>query len=249
MSPLRLFDANAMVGRWPTERLAFHRVEDLVRTMDYVGIEEALVWHSLSRFYDPMEGNGVLLEELRGYSRLHPCWVLVPPFTSEAGTVEEMMAGMRGHGVRAVKFFPKEHGFKLRSWNMGGLLEALERERVPVLLDADQVDLEEVHALCEAYPRLPVVLSRTGYRQMRTLFALLAQHENFHIEISTFLLYRGVEEVVDKFGAEHLLFGTGMPIHDPAGAATKLRYAEVDDETKEMIAQGNLERLLGQVGW
>ncbi|HIC96119.1 TPA: hypothetical protein EYP12_05780 [Candidatus Bipolaricaulota bacterium] len=246
---LRLYDANAMLGRWPTEKLAFHDLEGMLTIMDRLGIDEALVWHSLSRFYAPMEGNRKLMEEIGGHSRLHPCWVLVPPFTSEAGTVEEMMAGMREHGVRAVRFFPEEHGFKLASWNMGGLLEALEREGVPVFVDADQVDLEEVHSLCEAYPRLPVVLSRTGYRQMRTLFALLAQHENFHMEISTFLLYRGVEEVVDKFGAERLLFGTSAPLQDPAGAATKLRYAEISREAREMIAHRNLERLLGQVKW
>ncbi|RKY74301.1 MAG: hypothetical protein DRQ14_02605 [Candidatus Latescibacterota bacterium] len=248
MSPLRLFDANAMVGRWPTEKLAFHDLEGMLTTMDRLGIDEALVWHSLSRFYDPMEGNRKLMEEIGDHPRLHPCWVLVPPFTSDAGTVEEVMADMRKNGVRAVKFFPREHGFKLRSWNMGGLLEALERERVPVLLDADQVDPEEVHELCEAYPRLPVVLGRTGYREMRAIYALLAGHENFYVDISTFLLYRGLEEVVGKFGAGRLIFGTGMPIHDPAGAATKLRYAEVDDEAKEMIAHRNLEGLLERVG-
>ena len=116
------------------------------------------------------------------------------------------------------------------------------------MLDADQVDHEELHELCGSYPELPVVLGRTGYREMRAIYALLAGHENFYLDISTFLLYGGLEEVVERFGAGRLVFGTGMPISDPAGAATKLRYAEVDDETKEMIAHGNLEGLLGEEG-
>ncbi|MCD6131414.1 MAG: amidohydrolase family protein [Candidatus Hydrothermae bacterium] len=248
MSQFYFFDANAMLGRWPTEKLAFYRVDDLVKRMDYVGIKKALVYHSLAQFYDPMSGNRTLMEEIKGYDQLYGCWVLVPPFTSEIGTVDGIIAGMREDNVRAIRFFPKEHGFKLTPWNMGELLSALEEKSVPVFIDSDQVELGDIQRLCKAYPQLPVVLTRPGYRGVRMLYALLAQYQNFYLELSSFLLYRGVEEIVEKFGAEKILFGSGMPIQDPAGAVTKLRYAEIGEEAKGMIAHQNLERLLEQVG-
>lgn len=247
MSQFYFFDANAMLGRWPTEKLAFYRVEDLVKRMDYVGINKALVYHSLAQLYDPMSGNKILMEEIKQYNQLYGCWVLVPPFTPEIGTVDEIMAKMKENNIQAIRLCPKEHGFKLTPWNTGELLTALEQKRVPVFIDGDQVELGNIQSLCETYPQLPVVLTRSGYRGVRMLYALLAQYENFYLEISSFLLYRGLEEVVEKFGAQRILFGTGMPIQDPAGAVTKLRYADITEEAKEMIAHRNLERLLGQV--
>jgi predicted TIM-barrel fold metal-dependent hydrolase len=247
MSQFYFFDANAMLGRWPTEKLAFYQVEDLVKRMDYVGINKALVYHSLAQLYDPMSGNKILMEEIEGYNQLYGCWVLVPPFTPEIGTVDEIMAKMKENNIQAIRLCPKEHGFKLTPWNTGELLTALEQKRVPLFIDGDQVELGNIQSLCETYPQLPVVLTRSGYRGVRMLYALLAQYQNFHLELSSFLLYRGLEEVVEKFGAQCILFGTGMPIQDPAGAVTKLRYADITEEAKEMIAHRNLERLLGQV--
>lgn len=247
MSQFYFFDANAMLGRWPTEKLAFYQVEDLVKRMDYVGIKKALVYHSLAQLYDPMSGNKILMEEIKNYRQLYGCWVLVPPFTPEIGTVDEIMAEMKENNIRAIRLCPKEHGFKLTPWNTGELLTALEQKRIPVLIDGDQVELGNIQSLCETYPQLPVVLTRSGYRGIRMLYALLAQYENFYLEISSFLLYRGLEEVVEKFGAQRILFGTGMPIQDPAGAVTKLRYADIGEEAKEMITHQNLERLSEQV--
>ena len=46
------------------------------------------------------------------------------------------------------------------------------------------------------------------------------------------------------FGAERLIFGTGMPEYAPGPAVTLITYSGLDEEAKRQVAGDNLRRLL-----
>jgi len=48
-------------------------------------------------------------------------------------------------------------------------------------------------------------------------------------------------------GADRILFGTNMPVHDPSLGIGMILYADMDDRDKQLIAGGNLTRLLESV--
>lgn len=77
------------------------------------------------------------------------------------------------------------------------------------------------------------------------LYGLFRDCPNFHIEISTFLSFRGVEDIVRRFGPEKLPFRTRVPHQPPGSAVARILYAEVDEEAKGAIAFGNAERIFG----
>jgi predicted TIM-barrel fold metal-dependent hydrolase len=81
----------------------------------------------------------------------------------------------------------------------------------------------------------------------RNLFPLLALFENLHIDISYYQVNDGIEVICEKFGAHHLLFGTGLPVFSPAAPISMLMYSRISMKEKKMIGCENLRKLLGSV--
>ncbi len=247
IAKLELFDANCMLGRIIAPKPEFPlSVDALVATMDDFEIGEALVYHASSKEFHPADGNRLLLEEIASCRRLHAMWVVMPSHTGEfpggPGLVDEMLA----RGVRAARVFPHPdlHNFSLRAWCSGELLAWLERRRVPLFVDQEQLDWDTVHELCAGHPALPVVLTNVNYRVDRYLYALWEKFANLHVEISSYCGHRQIEAAVERFGADRLLFGTRLPYFTPGSAVAMLSYAAIGDGDRKRIAGDNLRRLL-----
>jgi hypothetical protein len=245
---LTFFDCNAAIGNWmvPPACGAYH-VSTLLEEMDRVGIARALVWHALGKEYDPPVGNELLLKELQGYPRLVPCWTLLPHYTGEMPPPRLLIPAMRESGVRAVRLWPVLHRFSLEAWNCGELLEGLAQARIPVFLEMDQTNFDQVARLLAAYPSLPLVLTRVTYRFGRHLYALWERFDNLYVEISYFQGNDAIVDVTRRFGAGRLLFGTGLPHYAAGGPMAMVMLTELAPQEKQAIASKNLEGLLAQV--
>lgn len=244
----RFFDVNARIGRAGAVRPE-HILEPrrLLEEMDYCGIERALVFHAWAREWDAPSGNRKLLEEIAGFQRLHPCYCLLPHATAEMPPPEVVAADLKAR-QGAARLYPKDHQYVLSDWCAGRLLSALEEAGVPVLLEMGQTNWEEIASVLKAHPRLPVILLGTSYRIDRYIYPLWCQYDNLYLEIATYQVMRGLEEVSRRFGAERLVFGTGLPLLDAGGPIAQVMYAELSDRQKALIAGGTLARLLG-VPW
>lgn len=246
---LRFFDCNMRVGRAGVVRPEhILDVPGLLDEMDYLGIERALVYHAWSQEWDAGGGNRKLLEELGGCDRMVPCLVPLPSATRETPEPAELAELLKSrHG--AARLYPKAHGYVLSDWCMGKTLAALAERQVPVLLEFAQVDWNDLARVLEAYPALPVILLSTSYRINRHIYSLWEAFDNLYLEIATYQVMRGLEDVTARFGPERLVFGTGLPLLDGGGPIAQLTYAELPEETKQLIAGGTLARLLGVEGW
>lgn len=243
--PTSLIDVNAAVGPWPHGDCEELDVRNLLARLDALGIDRALVHHSVAATYDAAAGNARLLDELRGNERLLPCFVLGPLETGELGDPQTLGARLAAAGVLAARACPAA-----QAWSLGGaeavlLGRTLAAAGLPLFVDLPQTTCEDVDRLASLVPSLPLVLCRVGYRDLRRLLPLLARHPQLRCDLSYLAAHDGVEEVVERFGAERLLFGTGMPVCEPAGALARLVYADLDDGDAEAIGHGNAERLLG----
>jgi len=250
MPELPFFDCNCMIGRCstPTPGMPFD-VEEIVRELAHCDVGEALVFHALAKEYAPAVGNGRLMDEIRSRENLHPCWVLMPHHTGEMAEPEAMVEEMQREGVRAARMFPAlslQH-FGLDEWACGPLLRTLEMHRIPLFLDLDQTNWEELHTLCDHHPELPVVVCNVTYRIARRMYPLLETFEHLYVELSGYLGHRAIEAVCRRFGADRLLFGTRMPFFTPAPPVMLVRYANISDEERRQIAGENLRELLNGV--
>lgn len=251
MDRLNYFDCNCSVGRVGCPLLLdIPDVAGLKGEMAAAGLGRALVYHTVARFGDPVQGNALLMKEIAGHPGLEPVWVILPPHTGEMPAPGRLVEDMGRAGVRAVRMFPgrSRHGFSLSEWCAGEVLEALEAARLPLMLDTETVTWEEVFAVLRRFTKLPVIMTECSYRHDRFLYPLLEKFETLHVETSRFMGAGAIEDLVGRFGSRALLFGTNMPSYTGTAAVSRLTYADIDRRDKEAIAGGNLRRLLGEAG-
>ena len=257
MPASRLFDANCVVGR----HLVLgpggpHTAADLLADMDRHGIAEALVIDSLARECHPAPGNKRILEVAAASPRLHPAWAALPPGTEdEQPPPADLVALMRKNGVGAIFLYPGQYKFGLGDWCVDALVEPLAEVGVPVFINPndvgaglpmrDQTDWAGVVALCRRWPSLPVVVSEWRIRRsQREIYRALDACPNLRIELSGYWLYRGVEYITSRWGAERLLFGSNWPTFNHALTLAAVTMADVSDDDKRLILGDNLRRLL-----
>lgn len=249
MEPLSFWDCNASFGRRAFRQPgSFTEKKELLDQMDRFGIERALVWHSLSREYDPAEGNRILLEECRDEERLMPVMGLLPHYTGEFPDPQETVRQMRAAGVRVAAVFPSVQGFGLSELTCGELFDLLEQYRIPLLLGLNECGgMEAFGRLAMARPKLRLVLTNASFRIDRELYPLLGKCDNVWIETSGYKPFCGLAEACRRFGAERFLFGSGMPVSSCASSVALLTYADLEEDDKRKIASENLKALLREV--
>ncbi|MFC1716899.1 amidohydrolase family protein [Candidatus Poribacteria bacterium] len=248
---VNFFDCNCVIGMRGIRRAGvageaeFYSIEGLMAEMDYAGIGDALVYHSLAKEYVPMLGNRQLMDEINCHERLHPCWVVMPHGTGEMPHPEALVNEMIEQDVKAARLFPSDHLFSLSDWCSGELLTQLEKHGIVVIIQMDQIGWDGLHGLCSRYPDLSVIITNLSYRINRYLYPLLEKFKNVYVETSGYQIHKGMETLCAKFGAERIIFGTRMPSFTPGPAVNMINYSLISSEEKGMIAGGNLRRLLG----
>jgi hypothetical protein len=249
MDKLSYYDCFCSVGRVGHPILLdIPDVVGLKKEMAVAGVERALVSHTLARVGDPVLGNARLMTEIAADPALDPVWFLLPHHTGEMPPPQRLLEELKAGGVKAVRMEPgrTHHSFSLAAWCVGELLAALEGARLPLILDTDIVTWEEVGDLLRRHSGLPLILANCSYRHNRYLYPLFERHPNLHVEISRFLGAGSIEDVVRRFGARPLLFGTNMPHYTGTAAVGRLAYAEIERADKEAIAGGNLKKIVGE---
>jgi predicted TIM-barrel fold metal-dependent hydrolase len=200
--------------------------------------------HAYAKEYDPRTGNERATEACLKHPAFVPCYVLLPEHTGEMASGDALLRYLAEGGARAARLYPKEHSYGLGETWCGGLFGTLAEAGVPVLIDFDQTSWPEVDGVLTAHPKLNLMVVRTGYRIDRWVYPMLSRHRGLRLETENYVPHMALEAVTERFGAECLIFGSGMPVWDAGGAMSHVLYAAVDERARRKIAGENLEGLL-----
>jgi hypothetical protein len=233
-----LFDVNVRVGPSGVHGELALEPAELLQEMDDFYIRSALVSHWAAEEYDAAIGDEALARITE--PRFTPAWGILP----EASFIDALAVCK----PLAVRITPglRQHSFSLGRWCAGPMFEYLQDRSIVSLISRTDITWDEVAALLENFPRLPLVLLDTGYRADRYLFPLLDRFPSLHFDTATYLAHRQLESVVEQRGSGQLLFGSRLPLFTPASAIGVLASARIAESDKRAIAGDNLRRLLAQ---
>lgn len=221
--------------------------EEILQKFDRYGIDKALIRYEYATTGIPRVGNLELIDQIRDDPQLFPMWVASPHHTGDFPHPEELVKLMQKHDVRALTL--SSGSWIVGEWTSGELFRTMEKHKIPLLLPISRLsngfaDLYEI--LCR-HRQLRVILTGFGYTCLRDLYPMLEMFPNLYLCTSTLRTQMGIEEIADKFGADRMLFGSGMPGISGASSVALITYAKLDDTRKQMIAAGNLKRLMSEV--
>jgi len=250
---ISFFDANASFGRAEVPPLVRAETADaLIAEMDYVGIDEALVWHASHVNLSPVDANRYTSELTRETERLHATWAVLPHQTGELGTPDEFFSNMRHNNIKALWLRPDIHRWLPTRTGIGTMLEMASDKKIPCLINNGMQSAAGsgwglIDGMLSDFTDLRLILTGTGsWGEDRLFRPLLEQHPGLHIEISRYELSHGIEDLVAFCGHDRIIFGSGFPRSTIGGPMLMVATAEIPLEARQAIAGDNLRRLLSE---
>ncbi|MCF3650600.1 amidohydrolase family protein [Synoicihabitans lomoniglobus] len=245
----RFFDCNRYLGPGFSTVPDFPTPASLVEEMDRLHIDRSLVWHTDARTAHPLNGNERLIKALadaEGGDRLVPAFVVAPSVSVAGPEHDAFVELVHRHDVRAFRYFPRSGEGGLEDLNP--LIERLASRRPVLLLDCFEsmgrgANLGRIIGFAERHPNLTLIFTNAMWVHHDRLYELMAARPNIRMETSLVHTYRTVEHVVEKFGAERMLFGTGYRSNYGAAIAN-LVHSPMTAAQREQVAHGNVEQLL-----
>ena len=262
---MKFFDCNVMIGEAvvPIPN-AILDARTLLAEMDRLDIAQALFFHYAFTMDQKKDINRLTLEAARQSNRLVPTWVLSTAVTRMGEKLEDQVGRMLDSGVKAARIFldegPSAGPLILKLYMLEDVYARMNQHRIPLLIPDEylhaqptlsslipQASYDDIETICRSFPDLPIVLLQPPYNSQQALLTLAQRHKNFYFSMPIYGLFRELENTARMIGADRMLFGSNMPVHDPSLGIGMILYAELNDRDKQLMAGGNLARLLESV--
>ena len=195
---------------------------DLLETMDEHGVDMALVMpHAVTD--DPVAAHDAVAElcqrhpqRFRGIVNLSPLW-------DEADYRREVTRCVRDLGFVALKLNPMQHLASPLMQNADQVFDAGADLGVPVIVHTGLGAPWALPSLCipqaRRHPELPIVLAHVGFAiYVDEAYVAASECDNIYLEPSWCTVY-GLRGLIQKLGAERVLFGSDNPENVPVELA------------------------------
>ena len=248
MENMKLLNLNGFIGRGAYEESQFPTIQSLVGHLDSLGIERSLAWHVTARDINPSLGNRMLLNEIDRSNlgeRILPAFVITPACFFELGTLDFLKENLSGGRVRALRIIPEVSRFEIRQ--LERLLSGLSQYEPVILWDCrhghNELAIRDFEYLAQRFPMVSFVVTQKMWGGFGSILDLMWRCPNTYIDTSWLHMRDTIELLVERFGPERILFGTGFRSHNGA-AIGSLVHADITDSQREQIAHLNAERIL-----
>ena len=179
--------------------------------------------------------------ELIGFGTLHKDM-------SDPGEEVERMIML---GLKGVKLHPDMQKFNIDDPSMYAIYAYLEG-RLPVLMHCGDYRYTWSHParlakVLALFPRLTVIAAHFGGWSIFDLALEHLQHTQCYLDISSSVMFLGdrrAEELIGKYGAERILFGSDYPMWNPAEELERFHALKFPQQDRELILSHNILRIL-----
>lgn len=226
------------------------------------GVDELWISSARSLMYEAREGNAEMVEalgistKLRGYVVFNP---ICPDSMQDVGLLEKK-------NVLGVKIHPDYHGYDVLSCRVRSFLDEVARSTPLILTHVSCMpgtafsESAKLLEFASRHPQTDFIFAHLGGIFQDSLYPYFPNYEglekiaaaaldNVYVDTSHHLMYvyPGVmRQIVDILGADHLLFGTDMPLQGPMQARfaiEAIRALNIPEGDKEKILFANARKL------
>ncbi|HEX5402481.1 MAG TPA: amidohydrolase family protein [Pseudonocardiaceae bacterium] len=242
-------DGLSFVG---ASRFGYQRMaDDVIQALDAEGIDTAVVAPMHPRDGDFGAANRELAAVVRAAGGRLVGLARVDPWDGAAAL--EHLTEAVGAGAKAVFLHPSEEHFPINHAVARPIAERAAELGIPVLVATGHHCMSEaaqVARFAQWCPDTPVIMTNGGQLNisgMGQFDAQLALDTSPRMHILSSGVYREdfLERMVEKFGAERLLFGSFAPLYDVRYEHQRVLKVHVTDEQRRLVLAGNAARLFG----
>ena len=243
----RVIDFHGHVGRWESAGLV-DDPDEMLRAMDAVGIDQSCVFNI---FYpDGRRGNDLTARFVERHPDRFIGFAYVSPLMPDRMTAE-LKRAIDDLGMRAIKIYPSYTPFPLDNAVWDPVYDFAHRRGLVIITHTGAEPTAAPRFLSRVAPRFPgarFVAGHAGNVEPFRSQAIQAVRTCPNVYLETCSSFRSpgvVEELVQKAGAERVLYGSDTSLMDPRSQIGKILTADIGDQAKRQILGENACRLLG----
>jgi predicted TIM-barrel fold metal-dependent hydrolase len=252
-----IVDVNVYLSRYPFRRLPLDETEKLVAKLRALKVTQAWVGSFDALLHKDIEGvNRRLAEECARHPELLAPMGAVNPMLPD--WEEDLRRCAEEQKFRGIRLHPNYHGYKLDEPVFVELLKQAAGRKLVVqivdhvedertqhrLMQVAAVDWKPLAKVMEGMAEVKVVLLNALRVARGEPLQSLTKTANVFLEIACLEQVGGIKNVLDRFPAERLLFGSYAPFFYPESAVQKLTESGVSGEVLEEICHVNAGGLL-----
>ena len=242
-----VIDAHCHMGQVSGFAVCPNDPDEMIGLADKLGIDVLYVSHMASIGPDCRYGNDRVAEGVKKFpDRFIGYAVVNPRYPDDVEPELERCFGQLG--MKAIKLHATAHGnYPLDEPGYEAVWQYSERLKLPVLIDVPEGGYERLDRVCRKYPGARIMPAHSGgsYEMADKSIKLAKNHPSVILEINyTPRPYAMIEYLVEKVGADRVIFGTDWVYRDPRPQLGWVGYARISPSDKEKILGGNMARLL-----
>lgn len=248
-----IIDCHTHMGPWfnfniPKDPWA----EGMMTAMDTCGIRQAICAPHVGIATDYRWANRIIEDVVNQYPARFAGYATVNPNYPEPEVLEELERAVVSGRLCAIKMHPATHQYPADGPGYRAAWAFANERRLPVLVHTWE-SARECHPLMfvplgQNFPNVPILLGHTGGSAggMDQALEAAVQWENLYLDLTASLNpYGMLERLVQRVGADRVLFGTDVPFLDCRAKIGYIACARIPDDDKRKILGLNTKRLFG----
>lgn len=254
-----VIDCHCHMGKWFNFHIPSGDAAGMVETMDMLSVRCGIVSAHPGIGPDFRLGNSMALEAARRFPGRFFCYVAVNPNYPQQETERELERLLSGELFVGIKIHPDMHQHPADGPGYEPVWEAASSRGCPVLChtwDGSSHDPpQKLAEIADRFPNAPLILGHCGgsiggiEASIEAVRKQSGRPQNIYLDLAGSALWSGrIERMVERAGAERILFGTDLPFIDPRPQLGSVLMAAISDEDKRMILGLNAARLFGLEG-
>lgn len=241
-----IFDIHAHLHNTSDFQMTHTAPEDVVATMEKLGISGGCVSSILSIHADCRLGNRMMLDAVDRFPGRLYGYVTVSPHDNEI----DLDPFFTHPGVKGLKVHAAFHRASVDDPRYEPFLEYADKKGLPVLFHAWEIaDIIHIAKLAARYPDAKLIIGHGAMRVWevkREVIAAVKKYENVYADTTVSVAYDGaVEYAAKQLGADRLCYGSDIPFYDCRHVVGKIATSKLSDGEKEKILGENARRILG----
>lgn len=222
--------------------------DSIIHKMNRLGIDSILTspWEGLCTAGD--SGNETSWKACRKYPGRIEAYATFNPSYAEEDLDSLINVYHEKYKFIGLKPYHPLHGFPLTDKHYEQWFKYGDKNRLMMLVHSDSPEITDwVGELSGKYKNMTFVLAHSGF------YYGLAEHnievarkcDNVYLEITYTSLTNGIiEYMVEELGADRILYGSDLPLRDPAPQLAWVCYSKISLEAKKKIMGENVWKLL-----
>jgi uncharacterized protein len=239
---MRVVDLNASIGRTPHGGRV-QPLDALVRLAARHGV--ALVGACSLRgvFYDHRVGNDETVRIAQEHPGVLPVGTINPKQVDGDDEADRCIAA----GLRLFRFYPEQQGWQVDSPVFRRIARRLGEGGAAISVVLGGWGTVGTLAAATADLGVTVIALGVHYFQLGDAVEALRQFPHLYAETSRLGTHGALKHLVERVGAERVVFGSGMPEKPLTSALNAVWLADLTDDERARILSENALRLLSQV--